>query len=70
MSRRPNKRQVISAYFRLADVRSADSLAMKVEPHQLEPRPVGLIGVTLVVPLAVKSPVKALQSPLLRSVPE
>ena len=33
-------------YFRLASVKSDESLATKVEPHQLEPRPPGLIAVT------------------------
>ena len=34
-------------YFRLViAVRSAESLTMPVAPHQLEPTPVGLIGVT------------------------
>src|SRR5882757_1944591 len=41
-------------YFRLdIAVRSTESLAIPVAPHQLEPAPVGLIGVTLVVPPAV-----------------
>jgi hypothetical protein len=46
---------------------STDSLAMNVAPHQLEPGPPGLIGVEE-TPEAVWSLVKALQSPLLRSV--
>ncbi len=55
-------------YFRFASVRSADSLAIKAAPHQFEPRPLGLIAVTLLLPLAVKSLVNALQSPLLKLV--
>src|SRR3954453_13971355 len=59
------------AYFRLLiAVRSNDSLAMPAAPHQLEPAPPGLIAVTLVVPVALKALVKALQSPLFRSVSE
>src|SRR6266702_3841683 len=58
-------------YFRLLiAVRSKDSLAIPAEPHQFEPAPPGLIAVTLVVPVALKALVKALQSPLFRSVPE
>ncbi len=53
------------AYFRLPSVRSADNLATKAAPHQLEPGP-KLIAVWLVEPPAVGSLVKALQSPLLR----
>lgn len=35
-------------YFRFASVRSADSLARNVAPHQLEPKPgAGLMAVTL-----------------------
>ena len=49
------------------NVMSALSVAMKRGPHQLEPGP-ALIAVTLVVPDAVWSEVKALQSPLLRLV--
>ena len=42
------------AYFKLViAVRSTESLAMPVAPHQLDPTPVGLIDVTLVVPEAV-----------------
>ena len=42
------------AYLRLVfTVRSAESLATKVEPHHFDPTPAGLIAVTLVVPLAV-----------------
>lgn len=55
------------AYFRLPSVRSADNLAMKLAPHQLEVGP-PLIAFRPAVPLAVGSLVKALQSPLLRSV--
>src|SRR5262245_3187383 len=55
------------AYFRLPSVRSADSLAMKLASHQLEVGP-ALIAFRPPVPLAVGSLVKALQSPLLRSV--
>src|SRR5881392_3630328 len=59
------------AYFRLLiAVRSNDSLAMPAAPHQLEPAPPGLIAVTLVVPVALNALVKALQSPLFRSVSE
>src|SRR3978361_427921 len=59
------------AYFRLLiAVRSNDSLAMPAAPHKLEPAPPGLIAVTLVVPVALKALVKALQSPLFRSVSE
>ena len=58
-------------YFRLLiAVRSKESLAMPAAPHQLEAVPPGLIGVTLVVPVALKALVKALQLPLLRSVSE
>ncbi|MGY3586040.1 hypothetical protein ACVIGB_004900 [Bradyrhizobium sp. USDA 4341] len=58
-------------YFRLdIAVRSTESLAIPAAPHQLEPVPPGLIGVTLVVPPAVKSLVKALQLPFDRSVSE
>ena len=42
-----------STYLRLLSVRSAESLAMKAAPHQLEPMPPGLIGVTWSVPVAV-----------------
>ena len=56
------------AYFRLPRVRSADSLATKAAPHQDEPTPLALIAVTLFNPVAVGSLVKALQSPLLKSV--
>jgi hypothetical protein len=41
---------------------------MKVAPHQFEPAPPGLFGVTLEVPDAPGSLVKALQSPLFISV--
>ena len=58
-------------YFRLViAVRSTESLAMPAAPHQFEPTPVGLIGVTLVVPEALKALVKALQLPFDRSVSE
>src|SRR5438046_8366771 len=58
-----NRRKI--SYFRLViAVRSTESLAMPAVPHQLEPVPSGLIGVTLVVPEALKAPVKALQLPL------
>ena len=41
-------------YFRLViAVRSAESLTMPAAPHQFEPVPPGLIGVTLVVPEAL-----------------
>ncbi len=69
--RRPSVIPSPEAYFRLViAVRSADSLAMPAAPHQLEPTPVGLIAVMLVVPLALKSLVKALQSPFERLVSE
>jgi hypothetical protein len=65
----PPADDVISAYFRLAmAVRSNLPVATKAAPHQLEPNPPGLIGVKLDVKVAVWSLVKALQSPLLRSV--
>src|SRR5580698_5546168 len=58
-------------YFRLViAVRSTESLAMPAAPHQFEPTPVGLIGVTLVVPEPLKALVKALQLPFDRSVSE
>jgi hypothetical protein len=58
-------------YFRLvAAVRSTESLAMPAAPHQFEPVPPGLIGVTLVVPEALKALVKALQLPFDMSVSE
>ena len=58
-------------YFRLViAVRSAESLTMPAAPHQFEPAPPGLIGVTLVVPEALKALVKALQLPFDRSVSE
>src|SRR5664279_3277247 len=64
-----NRRKLV--YFRLViAVRSTESLAMPVAPHQFDPVPFGLIGVTLVVPEALKAPVNALQLPLLRSVSE
>ena len=53
--RRPSVIPSPEAYFRLViAVRSADSLAMPAAPHQLEPTPVGLIAVMLVVPLAAE----------------
>src|SRR6267142_3225438 len=59
------------SYFRLViAVRSAESLTIPAAPHQLEPKPNGLIEVALPVWLAVKSLVKALQSPLERLVSE
>ena len=36
-----------SYYFRPLSVASAESLAMNVSPHHLEPMPPGLIGVAL-----------------------
>jgi hypothetical protein len=58
-------------------VRSAESLTIPAAPHQFEPTPVGLIGVTkvprfvpLMLPRAEKSLVKALQSPFDRLVSE
>src|ERR1700719_3689475 len=59
------------SYFRLVmAVRSAESLTMPAAPHQFEPLPPGLIGVTLVVPEALKALVNALQLPFDRSVSE
>jgi hypothetical protein len=56
-------------YFRLAmAVRSNLPVTTKLAPHQLEPNPPGLIAVKSPVNRAVWSLVKALQSPLLRSV--
>ena len=67
-SRRPMM-VVRPAYLRLAiAVRSNLPATTKEEPHQLEPKPPGLIGVTLFVNRAVLSLVKALQSPLFMSV--
>src|SRR6266852_3498396 len=64
-------RQDRKDYFKLVmAVRSNESLAMPVAPHQLEPTPPGLMGVTLVVPVALNALVKALQLPLFRSVSE
>ena len=67
-----NRRPLIvsmSAYFRLAiAVRSNLPETTKEEPHQLEPKPPGLIEVKSPVNRAVLSLVKALQSPLFRSV--
>src|SRR6516225_7149927 len=58
-------------YFRLLiAVRSAESLAMPAAPHQFEPAPLGLIGVMLIVPEALKALVKALQLPFDRLVSE
>ncbi len=58
-------------YLRLvAAVRSADNLTIPAAPHQLEPTPVGLIGVKLPSNLPVKSPVNALQLPFERLVSE
>ena len=66
------------SYFRLViAVRSAESLTMPAAPHQFDPTPDGLIGVTkvprlvpLMLPRALKSLVKALQSPFDRLVSE
>jgi hypothetical protein len=59
----------ISDYFRLAvAVRSNLPVTTKEALHQLEPNPAGLIAVKSPVNLAVWSLVKALQSPLFRSV--
>ncbi len=55
-------------YLMLLRLVAKDSLATNAALHQLEPSPLGLIAVTLVVPVAVWSLVKALQSPLLRLV--
>src|SRR5262249_8532765 len=57
-----------NGYLRADSEVSTESLAMNAAPHQSEPRPPGLIAVTLFVPDAVWSLVKALQSPLFRSV--
>lgn len=58
-------------HFRLVNaVRSAESLTIPVAPHQLEPAPPGLIGVTLAVPEALKALVNALQSPFDKLVSE
>src|ERR1700694_3136699 len=55
------------SYFRLViAVKSAESLTMPAAPHQFEPVPPGLIGVTLVVPEALKALVNALQLPFAR----
>src|ERR1700753_4294280 len=63
----PNRK----AYFRLdAAVRSTDSFAMPVAPHQLEPTPPGLIEVMLPDPEPSKVLVKAKQSPFDRSLSE
>jgi hypothetical protein len=65
----PSSRRM--TYFRLVTaVRSAESLTMPAVPHQFEPVPSGLIGVTLVVPEALKAPVKALQLPFDKLVSE
>jgi hypothetical protein len=54
----------MSTYFRLAiAVRSNLPATTKDEPHQLEPKPPGLIAVTAFVKRAFWSLVKALQSP-------
>ena len=54
----------MSVYFRLAiAVRSNLPATTKDEPHQLEPKPPGLIEVTALVKRAFWSLVKALQSP-------
>jgi hypothetical protein len=58
-----------SNYFRLAiAVRSIFPAKTKVAPHQLEPNPLGLMAVKSPVKRAVLSLVKALQSPLFKSV--
>ena len=58
-------------YFRLViAVRSAESLTMPVAPHQLEPKPLGLMAVVLPGMLALKALVSAAQLPLLRLVSE
>jgi len=56
------------SYLMLLRFVAKDSFAMKTPLHQLEPRPPGLMLVTLDEPVAVWSEVKALQSPLLRFV--
>jgi hypothetical protein len=55
-------------YFKLAPVKSTAIFATNVEPHQFVPAPPGLMGVTLLMPVAFCALVKALQSPLLRFV--
>ena len=56
-------------YFRFViAVRSNLPVTTNVEPHQVEPKPSGLIAVKLPVNVAVWSLVNALQSPLFRSV--
>lgn len=71
LASRPQLLPMTGYYFKLViAVRSNESLAIPAAPHQLEPTPVGLIGVTLVVPVPLKAPVKALQLPLFRSVSE
>jgi hypothetical protein len=47
---RPRRRPL---YLRFAEVKSTESLAMNVAPHQLDPRPRGLIADTLELPDAV-----------------
>src|SRR5215831_5583241 len=65
-NRRPQMVPVV-AYFRLATaVRSNLPVTTNVALHQLEPSPVGLIGVKSPVNRAVWSLVNALQSPLFR----
>jgi hypothetical protein len=58
----------LQSYFKLPSVRSADSLAMKVAPHQFDFTPVG----SMVLGVPPKTPpgslVKALHSSLLKSV--
>src|ERR1700731_1802198 len=62
-----NRRKI--SYFRLViAVRSTESLAMPVAPHQFELAPNALFPVTGAPPtVALKAPVKTLQSPLPRS---
>ena len=64
-------RRMENSHFRLViAVRSAESLTIPAAPHQLEPAPPGLIGVTLAVPEALKALVNALQSPFDKLVSE
>jgi hypothetical protein len=43
----------VGGYFMPDRAASTESLTMNAVPHQSEPAPLGLIGVTLVVPVAV-----------------
>src|SRR5712664_2259945 len=66
-ARRPSGLTMKNDYFRSDAARSTEPFTTKVAPHHLEAGPPGLIGV-LNTPVAVWSLVKALQSPLFRSV--